>query len=136
MAAEAAECIRSPGEALLYAAKLRREADRCAIGFARTPAVLGTEQVSEELVAHDEQCVDPERAMVEIDFGERCVLDELSGIACVEHAIEVLATPQIDRVFELFGEDTVVRDRELFHCEPAPLDTRRFLGGRRHARKA
>ena len=130
VAAEAAESVGAAGEPVLDASQARRVVDRFSIRFAAAPAVLGAEEVAEELVAHDEERIDAERSMVEIDLGERGVLDQLARVARIEDAVEVLATAQIDRVLELLCESDVVGYRNVFHRELPTRRRRLFIAGR------
>ncbi len=113
MAAEASEGVGPSGRAQVDATQSRREVDRLPVRPAAPPAVLRTEQVAEQLVAHDEERVDPEDATVERLLGECRVLDQLTGIARVEHPVEVLAAPEVDGFLELRQQDGVVRNRRL-----------------------
>jgi len=110
VAAEAPERVGAPGRAALHATQARRPVDRVAVGLG-APAVLRPERIAEELVADDEERVDAEGAAVEHAVGEGSVLDQLSRIARVEHAVERLATAEVDGSLELLQEDGVVGDR-------------------------
>src|SRR5262245_39378298 len=74
MAAEASERIGSAARAAVHATELRRVVDRGAVRASRAPAVLRTEQVTEQFVAHDEERVDGEGTVLEVHFGQRRML--------------------------------------------------------------
>src|SRR5439155_24328598 len=91
MTAEACEGIGSPGQTLMDATQARCVVDRLAVRPPATPAVLGPEQVSEQLVADDEEGVDPQLVAVQGRLGDRGVLDQLARLARVENPVEELA---------------------------------------------
>src|SRR5206468_1685115 len=62
MTAEAGEGVGSPGQTAMDATQARCVVDRLAVRRPAAPAVLGSEQVPEQLVPHDEQGIDPARA--------------------------------------------------------------------------
>src|SRR5262245_56192245 len=90
--AEARERVGAARATRMDATQARSAIGRSPARRPVAPAVLGTERVPEELVPDDEESVDPDRAVVEGGFRERGVLDQLAGVASVEHAVEVLAT--------------------------------------------
>src|SRR5437870_8908733 len=96
MTAEACEGIGSPGQTLMDATQARCVVDRLAVRPPATPAVLGPEQVPEQLVAHDEEGFDPQLVAVQGRLGERGVLDQLARVPRVEHPGEELAAPEVD----------------------------------------
>src|SRR5581483_2945565 len=128
VAAEAAERIGPAGRAPVHALQLRRVADRLPIGSAVSPAVLGAEEVAEELVADDEERVGGELAVVERVVVEGRVLDELAGIVRVEHAVEALALAKLDRLLELLEERRIVGDGAVVDGDAG--DRRRLASGR------
>ena len=115
--AEAPERVGAARGAAMHPPQLRREVDRLAVGTAAPPAVLRAEQVAEELVADGEERVGAERVVIEVDVGERRVLDQLARLARVEHAVEVLATAELDRLLELLAQDRVVGERAVVDVE-------------------
>jgi hypothetical protein len=107
---------------------MRRVVERGAVGPARAPAVLGSKQVAEQLVADDEQRIDVEGAVLEVHLGQGRVLDELARLARVEHAVEILALAKLDRLGELGQENGIVRQRRFIDGrERTPRA--RFVGG-------
>src|SRR5436190_3018162 len=117
MTAEACEGIGSPGQTAMDAMQARCVVDRLAVRRPAAPAVLGPEQVPEQLVPHDEQGIDPERATVQARLGERGVLDQLTRVARVEHPVEVLAATEVDGLLQLLAEHGVVGDRRVVRRE-------------------
>src|SRR5262249_36343219 len=111
--AEARERVGTSRRAEMDATQPGRVADRLAVLLPATPAVLGTEQIAEQLVPHDEERVDVQDVAVESCIREGGVLDQLARIAGVEHAIEVLATAEVDGLLQLLLQHDVVRDREI-----------------------
>ena len=115
-----AERVGAAGRTQVDATQARRVADCRTVGSAGAPAVLGAELVAEQLVADDEERVDAKHLAIEGRFGERGVLDQLAGIARVEHAVEVLAAAQVHGAFELLEEGDVVGDDEVGGIEGGP----------------
>src|SRR5262249_13629693 len=89
--AEAPERIRPSRLAHLDTLQPGRVAHRLAVSPTPSPAVLRTKWVAEELVADHEERIDAEHVTVESSLGERRVLDQLTRISRVEHAVEVFA---------------------------------------------
>src|SRR5438067_6439039 len=128
MAAEASEGVGPPGRPSMDATEPRRVVDGLPVGPPAAPAVLGAEQVSEQLVAHDEEGIDPEDATVQGLLGERGVLDQLARVARIEHPVEVLAATEIDGLLELLQQDGVVGYRGVVRGE-AGVPCRRAVSG-------
>ena len=85
------------------ATQARRVTERSAVRPAPAPPVLRTERIAEQLVTDDEERVDAEDLAVERRLRKGGVLDQLAGITRIEHAIEILAQPQVDGMFELLA---------------------------------
>src|SRR5439155_16394850 len=76
VAAEASEGIGPPCRPLVDATQARRVVDRVPVRPPAPPTVLGAEQVSEELIAHDEEGIDGQDARIQGVLRERGVLDQ------------------------------------------------------------
>src|SRR5207253_5329060 len=111
MAAETSEGVGPPGRPAMDATEPRRVVDGLPVGPPAAPAVLGAEEVSEQLVPHDEEGIDPEDATVQSLFGEGSVLEQLARVSRIEHPVEVLAAPEIDCLLEFLEENGIVGDR-------------------------
>ncbi len=99
------------------ATQARCVVDRLAVRPPAAPAVLGPEQVPEQLVAHDEEGVNPQLVAVQGRLGERGVLDQLARVPRVEHPVEELAAPEVDGLLQLLAEHGVVGDRRVVRRE-------------------
>jgi hypothetical protein len=113
MTGEAGEGVGAAGAAAVYATGPWRVVDRAAPFGTMSPTVLRAKQVAEELVADDEERVDAQLAGLELHFVQGGVLDQLTGVARVEDAIEVLAPTQLDGFAQLFLQDMVVGNRRI-----------------------
>src|SRR4030095_7678285 len=95
VAAEASERVGPARVAEIDAAPSGRGADGLALRPSAAPGALWQGGISEGLVADHEEGVDAEHVPVERGLREGGVLDQLSRIPRVEHAVEVLARAEI-----------------------------------------
>ena len=108
--AEAPEGVGTAGRALLDATQPGRVVGSLAVGAAAAPPVLGTEEISEQLVSDDEERVGVQDVPVEGRIREGGMLDELARVAGIERAVEFLALAELDGSLQILGEDDVVGD--------------------------